>query len=168
MCQMCSFMRSGVVTSIVVGINVPFCQLIKHSVDHIETIGFREFSHKVRLDPLPWSIRCGDQLHLSKLLLVPMLCSAAHMAHLHILFDPICHVPSPVTLGDKLQGSESSQVPSDWGVMIESSTRDCLTLVSMSYHPSILIHHPTLAPWVYPAISWQAFRSLIEFPHWRW
>ena len=63
---------------------------VGHYVDGIETTGSREFTHKVRLDPLPRAIGSGNWLELTKLVLVSMFCLLAHVTTLDIVLDPSC------------------------------------------------------------------------------
>jgi hypothetical protein len=60
---------------------------IGDDIDSIESIGFRQFTNKVRLDPLPWPIRSRDWLKLSVFLLILMLRSPACMATLYVSLD---------------------------------------------------------------------------------
>jgi hypothetical protein len=66
-----------------------FHKLVRDDVDSIETAGFGEFSYKIQLDPLPWTIGCRDWLHFPRFMLVPMFHPLAHMASFHIAFDPV-------------------------------------------------------------------------------
>src|SRR5260370_38716944 len=65
-------------------------------IDHIEATRLQQFAYEIGLNPLPRTIRSQCWLHLTLLMLVPMLCSSADVASLYILLDPICQIASPV------------------------------------------------------------------------
>jgi len=67
-----------------------FCQSVGDDVDGIETTRFGEFAYEIQLNPLPGSIRCGNQLKLAKFLLLLMFRTSAGMASLDISFNPSC------------------------------------------------------------------------------
>ena len=66
-----------------------FCKTIRNNVDHIETIQLWEFTYKIRLNPLPRSIRSRNQLQFSKFALVPMFRSPTGVTSLYISLNPI-------------------------------------------------------------------------------
>src|SRR5258708_10143525 len=85
-------------------------KVIRDYIDCIEAARLQQFAYEIRLNPLPRTIRGWCQLHLTLLLLVPMLPSSADVASLYIPLDPICQIVSPVASQDQLESSQCSQV----------------------------------------------------------
>jgi hypothetical protein len=70
---------------------------IGDDIDGVKPIGFWQFTHEVRLDPLPWAIWSRDWLQFSVFVLVLMLHSPASVTTLYVSLNPVGKIPMPIT-----------------------------------------------------------------------
>jgi hypothetical protein len=84
------------------------CESIGDDIDGVKPIRFWQFTHKVRLDPLPWTIWSRDQLQFSVFVLVPMLRSPASVTTLYVSLNPVGKILMPITLRHKFQCARSA------------------------------------------------------------
>jgi hypothetical protein len=85
-----------------------FRESIGDDVDGVETIGFRQFTNKVRLDPLPWAIGSRNWLKFSVLTLIPVFHLSAGVTALYVSLYPVRQILTPITPRHKLQCAQSA------------------------------------------------------------